>query len=279
MSLQNELIGPHPKTPDEFERWLKSEDIVSKSRGCCRSLTGKIPSTDPQLVEWLAERLIQHHYDENQLERLKKKYQDAGFPEYAEKHRRLPLADRTKKGNAAEVVLIEYIESCRGKALVKAFRLRFNPNVDQSMKGDDCLLVEKIPDTNGDIQIRVYLGETKFRKTPDKDAVLDILDNLRMDKLPLSYSFLIDRLYDHPDTEADAELLDKYLMKEIKAKDNIHYTGLLMSSKKTIDMVRQNLTTDNSKLILVSIGLDSPEVLIEQAYTKAAELMTKPLQL
>lgn len=49
-----------------------------------------------------------------------------------------PANPNTRKGNVAEVVLAEYLVANEGIS-VPIYRLRYNPNVDQSMKGDDAL--------------------------------------------------------------------------------------------------------------------------------------------
>lgn len=86
-------------------------------------------------------------------------------------------------------MLIEYIESCQNKALIKAYKLRYNPNVDQAIKGDDMLLVDILTNQQGSEEVKLYLGEAKFRKTPTKTIVDTISEALGKEKLPLSYSF------------------------------------------------------------------------------------------
>lgn len=188
MSLHKQLIGSHPITPYIFERWLNCTDIEPTDERCYRSLNPKIPSTDPDLIQWLGQKLVHHHYDENRIQKLKQKFTELGFPEYAEQHRKLPRADK-QKGNATEILLIEYIESCQNKALIKAYKLRYNPNVDQAIKGDDMLLVDILTNQQGSEEVKLYLGEAKFRKTPTKTIVDTISEALGKEKLPLSYSF------------------------------------------------------------------------------------------
>ncbi|MFQ6963494.1 MAG: Hachiman antiphage defense system protein HamA [Oscillospiraceae bacterium] len=43
------------------------------------------------------------------------------------------------------------------------YRLRYNTNPDQSMKGDDVLLFDLDSDP-----VRIVVGESKFRGTPDE---------------------------------------------------------------------------------------------------------------
>lgn len=73
--------------------------------------------------------------------------------------------------------------------MFKAFRFRYNPNVDQAMKGDDALLVDVLSDAHGNPDLKIFLGEAKFRSVPNKAALKDISSSLGKDKLPLSYTF------------------------------------------------------------------------------------------
>lgn len=276
MSLHEDLIGAHPSAPSEFARWLDCSDVEPTDQRCHRSLTGKIPSNNVQLVQWLAERLVHHHYDQVRIDRLKKKYREAGFPQYAEQNRNLPRADKTKKGNATEILLIEYINSCQGKPLVHAFKLRYNPNVDQAVKGDDTLLVDVLTDRAGTQSLKIFLGEAKFRALPVKKVITDITQSLGKDKLPLSFSYMISELSRDAATRHTADLLDSFLISEIKARGDIIYTGLLLSNIDTHNTVERHLTTDNSELIFISAGIDNPQTLIDQAFAMAEAMIANP---
>lgn len=279
MSLQKKLIGTHPVAPHIFNKWLKCDDIEPTDERCHRSLSHKVSYNEPELIEWLSERLIHHHYDDHRIQKLKQKFTEIGFPEYAEQHRKLPRADKTKKGNATEIILIEYIESCQDKPLVKAYKLRYNPNVDQSIKGDDTLLVDLFQNQDGEDEIRVFLGESKFRKTPSKDVVNTISEALGKEKLPLSYSFLVDELNRQPETQDIADRLDKFLIKEIKDKGNICYAGFLLSTDKVDETVKTHLKSDNPDLVFISVGIDNPQELINEAFKRAEVLIANPTNL
>jgi len=274
MAKQSDLIGNHPAQPNIFERWLACTDVKNTPTKCHRSLVNSIPANDAGLIDWLAERLVHHHYDEERLERLKQKYRDVGFAQYAEQNRRLPRADKTKKGNATEILLIEYIESCQNKPLVKAYKLRYNPNVDQAIKGDDTLLVDTFKDANDKDEIRVFLGEAKFRKTSSKTVVESISKSLSKDKKPLSYSFLVDELNRSDKTKKLADLLDQFIIEEVKNRGNLIYTGFLLSDANTFKVVEANLSSNNPSLVFISTGIDAPEGLINEAFKKAEALLT-----
>lgn len=279
MSLHEDLIGAHPPAPHEFARWMDCSDIEPTDARCHRALTSKLTANEPALVQWLAEKLVHHHYDQTRIERLKQKYTDAGFPQYAEQNRNLPRADKTKKGNATEILLIEYIESCQGKPLIKAFKLRYNPNVDQAIKGDDTLMVDIKVDDKGKDSLKIFLGESKFRATPVKKVIEDITESLGKDKLPLSFSFLISELSRDSATKPTADLLDSFLISEIKSKGDITYTGLLLSNTQTSTVVERHLVTDNPNLIFISAGIVNPQTLIDQAFIRAEAMIANPMTL
>ena len=275
MKTQSELIGNHPSHPNSFNRWLLCNDVTRTPTKCHRSLTEIVPCSDSELIEWLAKKLIDHHYSDFRLRKLKEKYKELGFPQYAEQHRKLPIADKTRKGNAIEILLTEYVEGCLDKKLVKVFKLKYNPNVDQAIKGDDTLMVDIIKDKDKE-QIRLYLGEAKFRKKVDKNVVKVIGQSLAKDKKPISYSFLVDELAKNSDTEYLAEILDKYIVDDIKGKGDLIYTGFLLSDTDTHAKVEAHLESDNPELVFISVGIDNPEDLVIKAFEKAEEYVLNP---
>src|SRR5665647_841829 len=100
MPKQNDLIGSHPKLPNIFAAWLDSNDVASTPTKIHRSLTPLLATTHKDLVEWLGRKLFDHHHSDYRIEKLKENYTKLGFAKYAKEHRKLPKADKTKKGNA-----------------------------------------------------------------------------------------------------------------------------------------------------------------------------------
>jgi hypothetical protein len=273
MTKQIDLIGNHPDEDHPLGAWLKANDIPVTETKCHRELTERNAEANDDLILWMANKLIDHHYSSSRIEKLKEKYTDLGFEKYANQHRRLPNDLNVKKGNATEILLIEYIQSSLKKDLIHTFKLRYNPNVDQAMKGDDTLLIDLIKkeDTN---DLRIYLGESKFRTTPAKKAVEDISSSLEKDKMPLSYSFLVDEVEKH-----DMELalkLDDFIVQDIKDNGNLFYTGLLMSNGDTSRIVENNLNNFNPELVFISIGIQDPVNFINLVFEKANELIANP---
>lgn len=276
MTKQIDLIGNHPNEDHPLGAWLNGNDIPVTATKCHRELTERNTEVSDDLILWIANKLVEHHYSSSRIRKLKEKYTELGFEKYANQHRRLPNDLNVKKGNATEILLIEYIQCSLKKDLIHTFKLRYNPNVDQAMKGDDTLLLDLI-EKEGTNDLRIYLGESKFRTTPAKKAVDDISSSLEKDKMPLSYSFLVDEIEKH-----DIELalkLDDFIVQDIKDNGNLFYTGLLMSNGDTSRIVENNLNNDNPELVFISIGIQDPVNFINLVFDKANELITNPTAL
>ncbi|MHA8080661.1 Hachiman antiphage defense system protein HamA [Aquirufa regiilacus] len=273
MTKQIKLIGSHPSEEHPMGDWLVVNDIPVTNTKCHRELTERNPKKNDDLILWVANKIIEHHYSSSRIEKLKEKYTELGFEKYANQHRRLPNDLNVKKGNATEILLIEYIQSTLKKDLIHSFKLRYNPNVDQAMKGDDTLLIELIEqeDTN---DLRIYLGESKFRTTPAKKAVKEISSSLDKDKMPLSYTFLLEEV--EKQNKELALKLDNFIVQDIKDKGQLIYTGLLLSNEHTSSFVESNLSNDNQDLIFISIGIKDPENFINLAFEKANQLIANP---
>ena len=273
MTKQINLIGNHPNTDHPLGAWLNSNDIPVTATKCHRELTEKNAEENDELILWMANKLISHHYSNFRLEQLKKKYTELGFEKYAEQNRKLPIADKVKKGNATEILLTEYIQSTLGRELIKVFKLKYNPNVDQAIKGDDTLMVDLLEQEGGDA-LKIYLGESKFRTTPSKQVVDDVSSSLEKEKMPLSYSFLVEEI-----AKNNVELalkLDDFIVQDIKDKGQLIYTGLILSNEHTSRFVENNLNNDNPELIFISIGIQNPENFINLVFEKANELIANP---
>lgn len=275
MSKQLKLIGSHPGEEHPLGAWLVVNDIPITPTKCHRELTERGSVNYEKLIDWMANKLITHHHANSELENLKKKYKELGFDhfaKYAGDRRKLPIVDKVKKGNATEILLIEYIQSCSERQLIHSFRLRYNPNVDQSMKGDDVLMVECF-EKNNVPDIKIFFGEAKFRSAPSKDAVDKLSSSLKREKLPVSYTFLLGVIKENKEMH---EILDNFIVQDIKDKGQLIYTGLLLSNERTSSCVEKHLKNDNPDLIFISIGIKDPQQFINLAFEKANQIIANP---
>tara|TARA_R110000850_G_scaffold16697_1_gene51670 strand:+ start:7379 stop:8209 length:831 start_codon:yes stop_codon:yes gene_type:complete len=273
MSKQDNLIGKHPTKPNSFGNWLYSNDYPHTATKCHRELTEQAKYSRNDLLEQLSNDIIKHHYPDERIDRLVKNYAKLGFTEYSNYLKRTlktPTNLTTKKGNLTEIILCEYVCSSTKKKLTHIYRFRYNPNVEQSMKGDDVLLIDDSED------IKVFLGEAKFRGIPTKQAVNMVSESLTKDKHPLSYTLLTDILLKDPETEELGERLDDFVREAIKSNEDVTYVGLLFSDTRTSAKVEKHLDNDNPNLVFISLGIENPETLIEEAFDLAEKKLLTP---
>lgn len=264
MSKQSELIGEHPVS-GIFSKWCEFEDTIPtiskkhrslKDRGITRSI----------LVETLADWIIKHHTPPKQMERFEKKksiLNKHDFKKYVSERMPFPIKNfTTQKGNLGEIILAEYLKSS-SKLELLIYKFRFNTNVEQSMKGDDILLFDK-----NNIKDKIIMGESKYRTTPDKSVIEDIMKALSKDNLPISLSFVRDRL-DELDEEEISEQVDELISDIYKKSIPIVYVGFLHSNHNVSNTVETYLNTNNENLILISYGEQNPQNLIKESFDNA----------
>ncbi|MDN5069475.1 SAVED domain-containing protein [Aliarcobacter butzleri] len=266
MTEQEKLIGKHP-TSEIFFDWCDSEDTVSTINKKHRKLSDKGIDRNT-LIEKLSDWIIEHHTPPKQLERFQKKksiLSKHDFKEYVSKRMPFPIRNfTTQKGNLGEILLAEYLRSSSGLELL-VYKLRFNPNVEQSMKGDDILLFDK-----SNIENKIIMGEAKYRTTPAKSVIDDIMDALSKDSLPISLPFVRDRL-DELGEDDLADEVDDLISDVHKRNIPIVYVGFLHSNYNVSNTVETHLNTDNENLVLISYGEQNPENLIRESFDKAIE--------
>jgi len=265
MITQSQLIGEHPGNPNMFAKWLKCYDHEAKENKKHRELVSKIDD-DEEIEEWLGELMVQHHYAIRDIEKMSQILIDLGFPECFEAYRKLPNVDKTQKANFTEILLLEYILSCLNKELIFDYRLKYNPNVDQSMKGDDVLIID-LGETEGTKDGRIYLGEAKFRSQPDAAAINDIIQTLAKSKLPLSISFLLSIIGE--ENYGSVTKLYSRIVKEIHVSNDMIYVGMLLSDLTTSKKVDQHLHSDNPQMVFLSLSVSDPGKIVKKAFDHA----------
>lgn len=271
MSRQDDILGPYPSKHPVFGTWLDYEDKESTETSCVRTLSEK-SVFDEVVMEPFAKCLIDFHYSPASIKALKKRFEKLGFKEfstYYAQSRKLPRNVNTRKGNAVEVLMTEYSLAAIDKTdLTYSHRFRYNPNVDQSMKGDDMLIVDFSDEANPTI----YIGEAKFRKTVDKAVLDDVKKSLAKDKMPLSLTFLRNCFEDVDNDKY--EKLDDMLIQELSDYD-IRYIGFIVGDKKAGKYVEEKWVCDNPKHVMLVLSLDEPEEFVKQAFDKAKTLLTE----
>ena len=262
-TTQEKMIGRHPIKDSIFAKWLVCNDLDCTDNKIHRSLT--VNSTyEDEAVEEVANWLINHHLPKRKRDFLGKKkaiLEKYDFNEYADSLHIFPTEDKTKKGNLGEVILSEYLRASSGIDIL-IYKLRYNPNVDQSMKGDDVLLVN---------DKKILLGESKFRTVAAKSVVEEISNNFgKVLTLPISLSFIADRLYE----EGEFELSDKIVEIETilpKGKIDVQNIGLILSDLSAHRSVERHMNSNNKNFIIITLNVNNPNNLLKKSFDKAQE--------
>jgi hypothetical protein len=188
-------------------------------------------------VAGIQEMPVRHHASPEMLELTRQQLEAMrrlGFGGVMSKlPRRFPTNSTARKGNLAEIVLAEYIVAA-ADAELPIYRLRYNPNIEQSMKGDDVLAFDL--DAN---PVRVIVGEAKFRSTSSTGIVRELADSLVRSykgSVPASLQFVADRLFESGQADL-GERVFKCAELFLQDKLRIDYMGLLLSDTKSAERV------------------------------------------
>lgn len=226
-----EILGNHPKDKSVFFDWLTSEN--DESRDNPHRKLSEIKLND-EIIAQIAEWIKEHHISNKQTELSEKKkniLKKYGLDEFVKSQKYFPDNDNTKKGNLGEIILCEYIEETTGYELL-VYRLRYNPNVSQSMKGDDILLFNQ-----DDLKKAIILGEAKYRIPANKSTIEEILSSFGGEpKLPLSLTFISNILRDNGNIDF-ADDIEEIQMEMRKGNIPIINTGFVMGDENAFKSV------------------------------------------
>jgi len=258
----NNIIKNHPNEPDPLAISLKSNDRFTETGVPHREL---IDTNHSDLfLEYMLPLLRLHHSKPNILEKLKANIELLKIPNIHLPLSLYPRNPNIRKGNFAEIFLADYLKSTTD-AKLPVYRLRYNPNKEESMKGDDVLLFDL-----DSTPVRIIVGESKFRETPSKKAVIEIVENLlRSNKtgIPISLMFVAECLF----IEGNEELGNKVLNCSIlfsSDKLEIDYVGFLMSNMNANKHINRHTTNELHNLLMISLGMINPEIIIEKAFNQ-----------
>lgn len=280
------LIGKHPTAPNMFAMWLDGEDVsipVGKPNKKHRKLIEKEEHRD-FAIQTIADFIVKHHIDVKKIERIRRrkqeilrKYNLGTIEEYLDTQSFFPVHEETKTGNATEIILTNYVQATSGLELL-AYKLTYNPNVEQSIKGDDCLLFNR-----ANLIEKIIVGEAKFRSTPAPQAIRDLIDNSQgAKKLPISLPF-ISKHFTAIGDEPMAEAIEDLLFELRNGKIPVVNVGMLLSTKSALrsgDAAKQvdyYLDSTNPNFVVLSLGVDSPKDIIDKAFVIAKDKLYKSI--
>lgn len=266
ISIEN-ILGRHPK--DGLGAFLSTSDTYTETGVPHRALIEAVCQRDA-MIKCIREILLRHHVSPEALERDQKRREAMkrlGFDGKQDCMKRCPTNPSTRKGNLAEIVLAEYLVSTTGVNL-PVYRLRYNPNIDQSMKGDDVLAFDLDSDP-----VRIIVGEAKFRTISSKAAVTEIVEGLLRSHsggIPASLQFVADRLFETGNEDLGRKVLNCATLFALE-KLILDYVGLLMSDIRSTERLNQYTKNSIHRLAVISFGLDSPDAIIDPCYNDLEE--------
>lgn len=258
----------HPEEDSLFSNWLICEDDYRKDEDGSyknhRKLNVRENVSHP--FDEIVNLIKKHHISPERmasLERKKSILDKYSFSKYIEAQQLIPKTKKTQRGNLGEIILGEYLERVTANRLF-IYRLRYNTNVEQSMKGDDVLLLNKEEPFS-----KVYTGEAKFRTTPNQEAVNDICKSYGKDIVrPLSIGFTITLFYDKGKIE-EAEILEELLNKVVNKEVEIINIGLLLSNHNAARNVENHMKSQNKNFGIISLSMLNPAEFADIIYDRA----------
>jgi hypothetical protein len=217
----------------------------------------------------MAQWIVRHHASPEALERDRNRREALKRQGFTDSSRsRFPTNPKTQKGNWAEILLAEYVAAASA-AQLPVYRLRYNPNVDQSMKGDDVLAFDLDSDP-----VRVLVGEAKFRTTPSKAVVEDLVGALiksHSGNIPASLQFVADMLFEAGNNELGSKVARCNAL-FAQGRLQLDYVGLLVSSQDAHVHMQRNAKASVSRLAVISLGLADPEGMVAASFAEAGGL-------
>jgi hypothetical protein len=264
INLRDRILGDHPSPSHLFGQAFSSKDGETASKVQHRSLSEQ-DGVRKDVVAGIRQMLATHHVSP-EAEKRSRKQREAikrlGLETQQTRLKRFPANPTTRKGNLAEIVMAEYVVAANGISL-PVYRLRYNPNVDQSMKGDDMLAFDLDADP-----VRVVVGEAKFRGVSSASAIKEIVDGLlRSHKagLPVSLQFIADRLFEEGQNDLGGRVLE---CATLFAQDKLRldYVGLLLSDRRSAERVDSSTPDSLRRLAIISLGIENPDSLVEACY-------------
>ena len=258
------VIGKHPSPPNVFGDAFVAVDHATVTMVAHRALAERSGGR-AIAISGIREMIIRHHASPQQLARSKAEsdaLQRLGMAPLLQGMGRFPANPQTRKGNLAEIVLAEYVAATT-PLKVPVYRLRYNPNVEQSMKGDDVLAFDLDADP-----VRVVVGEAKFRAQSTRQAVEEIVQGLERSRkagIPISLLFVADRLFDEGRNDLGRRVLECATLFAL-GKLQIDYVGFLLSDEGSASRVDNATPVTTRRLAMVSLGVSDPVAIADACF-------------
>lgn len=257
----NECIGDHPAPPHPLGIHFDHADGHSAHGVPTRALSESDSDLD-QFVKVMRTWIRDHHARPEDLARDAERRKALARQGFKLEKSRFPRDPNTQKGNWTEIFLCEYVKSsCQ--AGIPVYRLRYNPNIEQSMKGDDVLAFDL--DSH---PVRIIVGEAKFRATSSKAGVEEIvaaLERSHRGGLPASLQFVADRLFQEGN-EALGQRIEECADRFVRDRLRIDHLGLLASNHLVETHVAQHAQSSAPRLAVMSLKLADGADLVSSSF-------------
>ncbi|PIR17155.1 MAG: hypothetical protein COV48_08950 [Elusimicrobia bacterium CG11_big_fil_rev_8_21_14_0_20_64_6] len=260
------ILGPHPLPPHPCGILLTATDQQT-AHNVPHRLLDPDPLQTVEFTEAMTGWLITHHVSPEAIDRDRVRREALARQGLVDSTRRFPTNPMTQKGNWAEILLAEYVAAAC-PAQLPVYRLRYNPNVDQSMKGDDVLAFDLDAKP-----VRVIVGEAKFRSTPSKQVVDELVQSLERShsgNVPASLQFIADRLFDSGSTALGAKVAACTAL-FAQGLLQLDYVGLLVSNGDAHRHVQRNAQSSVGRLVVMSLGLTDPAGIVKTSFEDAGD--------
>ncbi len=255
-------IKEHNNASALLTQALTSEDVTTESSVQHRELR----ELDADALEtYMLPMLKKHHTDKENYIRKKEKLAEIRKINPSYSNSPFPHAEKTRKCNYAEIFMSEYLQEVTDAKML-VYRLRYNTNPEQAMKGDDVLLFDLD-------KKRIIIGEAKFRTTPSKSTVSEIMDGLLRAKnnvVPISLGFVSDRLVGEGQ-KVLADRVDECELLAVKGDITFDYIGLIMGNKNTANSINKHTSADIQHLLMISVAMSEPDMAVKKAFDKMEE--------
>ncbi|MDK2842549.1 MAG: hypothetical protein PWQ17_2055 [Anaerophaga sp.] len=197
----------------------------------------ELPGSRSKIAKPLAEHIWEHHHDRKLLA---KSLEVLGYHTLAEVYcDKRPKKRDTRMGNFGEIVTSAYMEQQLGYQ-VPIYRLRYNPNPEQSIKGDDVIGFKF--GTQEKEQRIICVAESKVRKHYDTNILNEAYEGIKKSYgqvEPTSLNFIYERLVERGDYDLARKVhsfLNHFSMKKTYSKE---YLIFLVSEHRHITPTRK----------------------------------------
>jgi len=265
----SQVIGPHPLSPHPCGIHLVATDQQTAHSVPHRALNIAGVLLPTEFTAAMTQWIVTHHVSPENSARDRIRREALARQGLSDPTQRFPTNTKTRKGNWAEILLAEYVAAA-SNAQLPVYRLRYNTNVDQSMKGDDILAFDLDSDP-----VRVLVGEAKFRSTPSKQVVEELVGALvksHSGNIPASLQFVADRLFESGESKLGEKVAECNVL-FAQGRLQLDYIGLLVSNENAHSHMQKNAKSITRRLVVMSLALADPTGIVENSYAGVGSLV------